>query len=101
MVIEYIHPPVSSSTTTTIYMISNSSSPFVSSPVEDPPDLSRHHFCDDREISKITTGFTTFHLAHGVESGLPIEFQIIPPHTLSQLQSLQAKVNFLRQRSYA
>ena len=40
MVIEDIHPPVSSSTTTTIYMISNSNIPFISSPMEDPLDLS-------------------------------------------------------------
>ena len=84
-VIEEIHPLFLSSTTTTIYTISNSSSLSVSSPVEEPPDLSWHHFRDDGEISKITTSFTPFLLSHGMESGLPTEFQNLPPHTLHQL----------------
>ena len=44
--------------------------------MEDLPDLSQHHFRNDGEIPKTTTGFTPFHLVHGVESVLPIEFHI-------------------------
>ena len=64
---------VSSSTTTTIYMISSSSIPSISLPMEDPPDLSQRHYQDDGEICKTTTSFTPFPFNHGVESVLPIE----------------------------
>ena len=73
IVIKEIHPLTSSSNTKTIYMISTSSITFHSSTMEDPRDLSRHHFRDDGEIVKTTTGFTPFHLSHGVESIFPIE----------------------------
>ena len=60
-------------TTNTIYMISSTSFPSVSSAVEDPPDLSRHHLRDDRDICKTSFGFTPFPLNHSVESVLPIK----------------------------
>ena len=62
--------------TNTIYMISSTIFPFVSSAVEDPLDLSWHHLCDDGEISRTTFDFTPFHLNHSVESILPIKDHI-------------------------
>ena len=44
--------------------------------MEDPSDLSWHHFRDDGDILGTATDFTPFHLVHGVESVLPIECQI-------------------------
>ena len=82
---EEIHPPVSSSTTTTIYMISSSNTPSVSSPMEDLPDLSWHHCQDDGEIYKTTTSFTPFPFNHGVELVLPIEGQILSPRLANDL----------------
>ena len=72
-------------TTNTIYMISSTSRPSVSSLVEDPPDLSRHHLHDDGEICKTTFGFTPFHLNHSVESVLPIKYQILSSHLANDL----------------
>ena len=66
-------------TTNTIHMISSTSFPYVSSDVEDPPDLSRHHLHDDGDICKIVFGFTPFHLNHNVESVLPIKDHISSP----------------------
>ena len=60
-------------TTNTIYMISRTSFPSVSLAMEDPPDLSRHHLHDDREIHDTTFDFTPFHLNHNVELVLPIK----------------------------
>ena len=60
-------------TNNTIYMISSTSFPSVSSAMEDPPDLSWHHLCDDREIYKNSFGFTPFPLNHSMESVLPIK----------------------------
>ena len=73
-IIKEIQPMASSSNTTTIYMIYTLSSTFPFFTMEDPPDLSRHHFHDDKEIIKNTTSFTPFHLTHSMESVLPIEF---------------------------
>ena len=72
--------------TNTIYMISSTIFPSVSSAVEDPPDLSRHHLCDDGEICKTTSGFTPFPLNHSVESVLPIKDQILSSHLANDLR---------------
>ena len=72
-IIEEIHPPASSSNTNTIYTISTSSSTFPPSTVEDPPDLSQHHFHDNGEIYKTATDFTPLHLNRGMKMVLPIE----------------------------
>ena len=45
--------------------------------MEDPPDLSRHHLCDDEEICKTASGFTPFSLNHSVESVLPMKDHIL------------------------
>ena len=66
-------------TNNAIYMISSTSCPSVSSTVEDPPNLSRHHLRDDGEICKTAFGFTPFHLNHSVELVLPIKDQILSP----------------------
>ena len=66
-------------TTNTIFMISSTSFPSISSTVEDPPDLPQHHLRDDGEICKTTSGFTPFLLNHSVESILPIKDQIPSP----------------------
>ena len=66
-------------TTNTIYIISSTSFPSISSVVEDPPNLSWHHFCNDREIWKTASGFTTFPLNHSMELVLPIKDQIQSP----------------------
>ena len=63
-------------TTNTVYMISSTSCPSISSLVENPPDLSRHHLRDDGEIYKTAFGFTPFPLNHSVESVLSIKDQI-------------------------
>ena len=73
-------------TTNTIYMIASTSHPFVSSAVEDPPDLSWHHLRDDGEIYKTTSGFTPFPLNHSVESILPIKGQIASPRLANDLR---------------
>ena len=70
--------------TNTIYMISSSSTTYVSLVVEDPPNLSRHHFHDDEEIFETATDFTPFRLVYGVESILPIEFQISSPRLVAK-----------------
>ena len=67
------------STTNTIYMISSTSFPSISSAMEDPPDLFWHHLHDDGDICKTTFGFTPFHLNHSMESILPIRDQIPSP----------------------
>ena len=72
-------------TTNTIYMITSTSFPSISSAVEDPPDLSRHHLRDDRDICKTTFGFTPSPLNHSVESVLPIKYQISSPHLANDL----------------
>ena len=66
-------------------MIFTSSSPSYSSTVEDPPDLSQHHFFDGKDISKTTIDFIPFLLVHGLESVLPIEDQIPSPRLASEL----------------
>ena len=71
--------------TNTIYMISSTSFHFVSSVVEDQPNISQHHLRDDGEICKTAFGFTPFPLNHGVESVLPIEGQISSPHLTNDL----------------
>ena len=63
-------------TNNTIYMISSTSHPFISSAVEDPPDLPQHHFRDEGDICNTTSSFTPFPLNHSVESVLPIKEQI-------------------------
>ena len=60
-------------TTNTTFMISSTSFHFTSLVVEDPPDLSHHHLCDDGDICKTTLGFTPFPLNHSVDSVLPIK----------------------------
>ena len=60
-------------TTSTIYMISSTICHFISSLLEDPPNLSWHHLRDDRDICKTTFSFTPFPLNHILESILPIE----------------------------
>ena len=72
-------------TTNTIYMISSTGFPSVSLVVEDPPDLSRHHLCDDGEICKTAFSFTPFPLNHSVESFLPIKDQIPSPLLSNEL----------------
>ena len=73
-------------TTNTIYMISSTSRPSISSLVEDPPDLSRHHLHDDWEIYKTTFGFTPFPLNHSMESVLPIKDWILSPRLANDLR---------------
>ena len=65
-------------TTNTIYVISSTSLPSVSSLVENPPDLSRHHLRNDREICKTSFDFTPFPLNHSMELVLPIVIIINP-----------------------
>ena len=72
--------------TNTIYMISSTIFPSVSSAVENPPDLSRHHLRDDEEIYKTTFGFTPFHLNHSMELVLPIKDQIPSPRLANDLR---------------
>ena len=60
-------------TTNTIYMVSSTSCPSVSSVMEYPPDLSRCHLRNDGEICKTTFSFTPFPLNHSVESILSIK----------------------------
>ena len=72
-------------TTNTIYMISSTSFPSISSAVEDPPDLPQHHLCNDREICKTAFGFTPSHLNHSMESILPIKYQIPSPRLANDL----------------
>ena len=67
-------------------MISSTSFPFVSSLVEDTPDLSWHHLHNDGEICKTASGFTPFPLNHSVESFLPIKFQISSPLLANELR---------------
>ena len=67
-------------TTSTIYMISSTSCPSISSIVEDPPDLPQCHLRDDRDICKTTFGSTPFPLNHSVESVIPIKDHIFSPH---------------------
>ena len=73
-------------TTNTIYVISSTSRPSVSSLVENPPDLSRHHLRNDREICKNAFDFTPFPLNHSMESVLPIKDQIPSPHLANDLR---------------
>ena len=47
-------------TTNTIFMISSTTFPSISSALEDPPDLSRHHLRDDGAICKTAFCFTHF-----------------------------------------
>ena len=47
--------------------------------MEDPLDLSQHHLCDDGEICKTTSGFTTFPLNQSVESVIPMKEHILSP----------------------
>ena len=84
-------------TTNTIYMISSTSFPSISSAVEDPPDLSRHHLCDDGEICKTTFGFTTFPLNHIMESVLPIKDQILSPYLANDLRLSKGHTSSLTQ----
>ena len=83
-------------TINTIYMISSTNRPFVSSLVEDPPDLPWHHLRDppdlpwhhlrdDREIYKTNFDFTPFPLNHSVESVLPIKDQILSSRLANDL----------------
>ena len=72
-------------TTNTIYMISSTSFPSISSAVEDPPDLPQHHLCDDEDICKTTSGFTPFPLNLSVESVLSIKDQILSPFLANDL----------------
>ena len=72
-------------TTNTIYMISSTSFPSISSDVEDPPNLSRHHLHDGGDICKTAFGFTPFHLNHNVESNLPIKDHILSSHLANDL----------------
>ena len=60
-------------TTNTIYMISSTSFPSVSSAIEDPPNLFWHQLCDDGDICKTSFGFTPFPLNHSMELVLPIK----------------------------
>ena len=62
--------------TNTIYMISSTIFPFISSAMEDPHDLSQHHLCDEGDICKTAFNFTPFPLNHSVELVLPIKDQI-------------------------
>ena len=73
-------------TTNTIYMISSTDFPSILSAMEDPPDLSRHHLQDDREICKTTFNFTPFPLNHSVELVLPIKDQILSPRLAKDLR---------------
>ena len=73
-------------TTNTIYMISSTSFPSISAVVEDPPDLSRHHLRDDRDICNTTFGFTPFPLNHSVELVLPIKDQILSSYLANDLR---------------
>ena len=73
-------------TTNSIYMITSTSFPSISSVVEDPPDLSWHHLHDDGEICKTTSGFTLFPLNHSVELVLPIKDKIPSPHLANDLR---------------
>ena len=66
-------------TTNTIYMISSTIFPSVSSAVEYPPDLSQHYLHDDGEICKTASSFTPFPSNHSVESVLPIKYHIPSP----------------------
>ena len=72
-------------TTNTIYMISSTSFPSISSTMEDPPDLSQHHLCNDIDICKTAFGFTPFRLNHSVELVLPIKDQIPSPPLANDL----------------
>ena len=63
-------------TTNTIYMISSTSFPAISSAVEDPPDLPRHHLRDDEDICKTAFCFTPLPLNHSVELVLLIKDHI-------------------------
>ena len=64
-------------TTNTIYIISSTSFPSVSSAMEYPPNISLYHLHNDGDICNTTFGFTPFHLNHSVESILPIKDQIL------------------------
>ena len=72
--------------TNTIYMISSTNFPSISSAVEDPPDLPWHHLRDDRYICNTTFGSTPFHLNHNMESVLPIKDQIPSPRLANDLR---------------
>ena len=67
-------------------MISSTSHPSVSSLVEDPPDLSWHHLCNDGEIYKTTSSFTPFPLNHILESVIPIKDHILSPCLANDLR---------------
>ena len=79
-------------TTNTIYMIASTSFPSVSSAMEDPPILSRHHLRNDGDICKTTLGFTQFPLNHSVELVLPIKDQILSPCLAQQPLSRQGGI---------
>ena len=66
-------------------MVSSTNFPSISSVMEDPPDLSRHHLRDDEDICKTSLGFTPFPLNHSMELVLPIKDQIPSPHLSNDL----------------
>ena len=53
--IEEVHPPPPSSDTMSIYMMSSSINPLISSSIDDPSDLSLCFFCNDEEILEALT----------------------------------------------
>ena len=84
-------------TTNTIYIISSTSFPSISSAMEDPPDLSRHHLRDDGEICKTTSGFTPFPLNHSVELVLPIKTRFRHPTLPMTFISVRGNTSSLTQ----
>ena len=53
--IEEVHPPPPSSDTMSIYMMSSSTDPLISTPNNGPSDLSLHCFSNDEEILEALT----------------------------------------------
>ena len=53
--IEEVHPPPPSSDTMSIYMMSSSIDPLVSTITNGPSNLSLHFFCNDKEILEALT----------------------------------------------
>ena len=53
--IEEVHPPPPSSDTMSIYMMSSSTDPLVSTTNDGPSDLSLHCFCNDEEMLEALT----------------------------------------------
>ena len=66
-------------------MISSTIFPPISSPVEDPPDLSQYHLRNDGEICKTTSSFTPFPFNHSVEFVLHIKYQILSSRLANDL----------------